>query len=885
MRGARHLFVGLVMVAVAMADVALMAQTAVQNWGFIGNKGPTRTAGWKFVPGAVPGSAGVAGEQALWDAQWAAIRGGFEEEVVATAENAIRVTGKIRFVEGDPKWWSALRWGLFYHDSAGVVVNVDTDSAYWTGYEARANGYLFVPHNGVVDRPTWANGGGGDHGVVRYSTWLSTFGNNLSLGFVDQKPRRAEMTEGVYNWAVSVQPLGDGTKEVRFYLVKEDNSYWWAAVSRDTTVIAPRFNGVCFAINGGQGGSESMVRGMYLEDVYVDRGAPIEIPEAPFVPFYVAQWGFIGNRGPTRTAGWKFIPGEYLGDAGVGGAQKPGGGQWAAIRGGFEEEVKATADKAIRVTGKIEFAGADPKWWGALRWGLFYHDSAGVVVNVDTDSAYWTGYESRAYGYLFHPRSGVLESPNWAAGGGGDHGVVRGGAWISTYGLSHLSMGFVAQAPTRAEMTEGVYNWGISVRPLPGGKNEVRFYLVKEDTSYWWGGISIDTTQITTQFNGVCFATVGPSEGYDGYRGMYLREVYVDRGDPIEVPEKPFSPHYVAQWGFIGGRTGGWTLTPGEYDGNVTISGTAAPTDWAALRGEFTQTAKLSTGKAIVVTGDMELVGGGFEGWSSLRLGLFYSDSAGVVSENQWTGTEGHHYGYLFVPHSGGNQLTNWQGINQLGTVGAVVDWPWISTDGPNHYVLSARTQLPAGAVGGPGMYHFAFSLAPLRDGKTEVRYYIHKKDGTYNFAGIVVDQHVPLVTDKFNCINFALSNQATAKGLKLYDVYVELGEPITIPDSLLVGVAMGPEQLIPTEYALRQNYPNPFNPSTTIQFALPRDCEVSLAVYDGLGRPVATLVNGRKQAGYYAVSFDAGELPSGVYYYRLKAGEYAETRKLILVK
>ncbi|MDZ7271112.1 MAG: hypothetical protein ONB17_05820, partial [candidate division KSB1 bacterium] len=281
MKGARYLFVALVIAAVALSEVAVLAQTAVQNWGFIGNRGRTRTSGWQFVPGTVPGSAGVAGENALRDAQWSAIRGGFDELVTATTEQAIRVTGQIEFVGGDPKWWSALRWGLFYHDSAGVVEHAGTDSAYWTGYENRANGYLFVPHNGVVDRPNWANGGGGDHGVVRYSTWLSTYGNNLSLGFVDQKPRRAEMTQGVYNWAVSVQLLGDGTKEVRFYLVKEDNSYWWAAVSRDTTTIAPSFNGVCFAINGGQGGSTSTVRGMYLRNVSVELGPPIEIPEAP----------------------------------------------------------------------------------------------------------------------------------------------------------------------------------------------------------------------------------------------------------------------------------------------------------------------------------------------------------------------------------------------------------------------------------------------------------------------------------------------------------------------------------------------------------------------------------------------------------------------------
>jgi len=860
----------------------------VGQWGFIGNKGRTRTAGWKFVPGEFVGDAGVAGDGPLAANQWSAIRGGFDEPVTATTEQAVRVTGKIEFVGGDPKWWSALRWGLFYHDSAGVLVNVDTDSAYWTGYEKYANGYLFIPHNGVVDRPNWANGGGGDIGVVRYSTWLSTYGNNLSLGFVDQKPRRAEMTAGVYNWAVSVRVLPDGKKELRFYFVKEDNSYWFAATRIDTTSIAPVFNGVCFAINGGQGGSESSVRGMYVREVYVDRGAPIEIPEAPFVPFYVGQWGFIGNKGRTRTAGWKFVPGEFVGDAGVAGDQAPVAGQWAAIRGGFEDEVTVTTDQAIRVTGKIEFVGADPKWWGALRWGLFYHDSAGVLVNVDTDSAYWTGYESRAYGYLFHPHSGVLESPNWAAGGGGDLGVARGGTWLSTYGVNHLSMGFVSQRPRRAEMTAGVYNWGISVRPLPDGKrNEVRFYLVKEDNSYWWAGVVIDTTQITKRFNGVCFATIGPSgDQFAGYRGMYVREVYVDRGAPIEIPEAPFVPFYVGEWGFIGGRTGGWKLTPGEFEGNVTIGGTAKPVGWAAIRGGFLDPVKPSADKAIVVTGQMELVGGGFEGESSLRLGIFYSDRAGQVlnaetDSARWSGTEDHHSGYLLVPRSDWNASPMW-GNNQVGMAGAVKDWVWLDPQGPANRALSQRGQYPSGAVAGPGIYDFKISIARAQGAGYEVRYWISKPG--YHFAGIIVDDTPP--TESFNSINFALSSLAGATTLNLIDVHVDRGAPIEIPDSILTAVSFNvAENFVPASYVLGQNYPNPFNPTTSITFGLPKDSEVTLEVFDSMGRVVATLAKGRYQAGLHTVTFDAKDLPSGVYLYRLKAGDFVSVKKLVLTK
>lgn len=89
----------------------------------------------------------------------------------------------------------------------------------------------------------------------------------------------------------------------------------------------------------------------------------------------------------------------------------------------------------------------------------------------------------------------------------------------------------------------------------------------------------------------------------------------------------------------------------------------------------------------------------------------------------------------------------------------------------------------------------------------------------------------------------------------------------------------------IPETYTLKQNYPNPFNPSTTIRFALPEAGDVQLVVYDMLGREVATLVDDHKQAGSYDVRFDAGHLSSGVYIYQLRAGDFVESKRLMLVK
>ena len=106
-------------------------------------------------------------------------------------------------------------------------------------------------------------------------------------------------------------------------------------------------------------------------------------------------------------------------------------------------------------------------------------------------------------------------------------------------------------------------------------------------------------------------------------------------------------------------------------------------------------------------------------------------------------------------------------------------------------------------------------------------------------------------------------------------------------------GAGFNPQQLdgnLPRAYALEQNYPNPFNPSTVIRYSLPVDGRITLKVFDITGREVATLVNEQKQAGTYEVNFDAKNvngrsLASGVYFYRVQAGQFTEARKMVLLK
>ncbi len=86
-------------------------------------------------------------------------------------------------------------------------------------------------------------------------------------------------------------------------------------------------------------------------------------------------------------------------------------------------------------------------------------------------------------------------------------------------------------------------------------------------------------------------------------------------------------------------------------------------------------------------------------------------------------------------------------------------------------------------------------------------------------------------------------------------------------------------------EFELVQNYPNPFNPTTTISFNLPEASNVKLTVSNILGQEIKTLVNEHKEAGVHSVEFNASDLPSGFYIYRIEAGKYVQTRKMLLVK
>jgi len=123
----------------------------------------------------------------------------------------------------------------------------------------------------------------------------------------------------------------------------------------------------------------------------------------------------------------------------------------------------------------------------------------------------------------------------------------------------------------------------------------------------------------------------------------------------------------------------------------------------------------------------------------------------------------------------------------------------------------------------------------------------------------------------------------ALGSDLSLYAVGMFYYSVLKYSQSVPTGVEQISE--IPEKFNLGQNYPNPFNPTTTISFSVPSSGITSLKIYDVLGNEVATLVNEEKPAGNYEVNFNASSLSSGTYFYKLQAGSFIETKKMILLK
>jgi hypothetical protein len=125
--------------------------------------------------------------------------------------------------------------------------------------------------------------------------------------------------------------------------------------------------------------------------------------------------------------------------------------------------------------------------------------------------------------------------------------------------------------------------------------------------------------------------------------------------------------------------------------------------------------------------------------------------------------------------------------------------------------------------------------------------------------------------------VQLAVRNLITMQGYERADHELLEGTVTDVTDRYQVRTA--------TQVTLSNAYPNPFNPTTTIRYGLPQRSAVQLTIFNVLGQRVGTVVQGEEEAGYHEVKFDASGLPSGVYFYRMVAGDYVATKRLLVLR
>jgi hypothetical protein len=143
---------------------------------------------------------------------------------------------------------------------------------------------------------------------------------------------------------------------------------------------------------------------------------------------------------------------------------------------------------------------------------------------------------------------------------------------------------------------------------------------------------------------------------------------------------------------------------------------------------------------------------------------------------------------------------------------------------------------------------------------------------GTTNFLGSTISNLISI-------------DKTTGEGTVIGPTGYPLVSGLIMKGTIIVNVDESTTIRTPTDYALVQNYPNPFNPSTMIKYQIPASSNVTLKIYDVLGNEISTLVNEFKPAGFYEVDYNADKLTSGVYFYKIEAGKFVQTKKMILLK
>ena len=269
-------------------------------------------------------------------------------------------------------------------------------------------------------------------------------------------------------------------------------------------------------------------------------------------------------------------------------------------------------------------------------------------------------------------------------------------------------------------------------------------------------------------------------------------------------------------------------------------------------------------------------------GWTSdenLYSILFCNDQIGWVSGGRWTAYM--MYGTLYKTTNGGQE---WTSLNYIhNNMNPIID---VFFYGINHCWLISNNAYQnnnyARTTDGGATWHY-----DVLNFRPRSIFFLNEN------VGWIVGERIVKTTDGGTNWTLLSGNCEIIDGFN--DVYFfnervgwVVGRNGTIYKTTNGGISFIGEdknEIIMEEYNLTQNYPNPFNPTTTIKYRIPELSLVTLKVYDVLGNEIAILVNEEKPAGTYEINWNGSKYPSGIYFYRLQAGSFIETKKMVLIK
>ncbi len=264
--------------------------------------------------------------------------------------------------------------------------------------------------------------------------------------------------------------------------------------------------------------------------------------------------------------------------------------------------------------------------------------------------------------------------------------------------------------------------------------------------------------------------------------------------------------------------------------------------------------------------------------------GVAFDGKGNVFTSSNMAGQKAH----ILTPNGNGYTESPWGGTIQLAGYGIAYDkfgWLYVTNINPGGLVkTNADGTVMIITIGGKAQDCEADSLGNVYV-TTQTNNVIKKVDPQGNvtiFAGTGTAGNTDgsLTTAQFSSPSYVCVHNG--------DLYITDNGSQSIrkiSNILATDIEAGSEKNFPTQFSLSQNFPNPFNPSTTIEYGIPVKGNVSLKIFNLLGKEIATLVNEEKNAGTHSVKFDAANLPSGIYFSQLRVGNFTETRKMILLK